>query len=613
MKKLLFLITLLISCVALFSCDLSMFTGHTCEYGEWQVTEKATCSSTGKVIRNCEICGRADRAYTEKLPHTPQNVSETPSTCTVAGTAEGVVCSVCNAVISGCEDLPLASHIPEPIPGKAATCEAMGVGEGKICRICDKILELGEQIPKIPHTEEIIPATDKRTAGVKCSVCEVVLVKPTYIVASDFDTPEKYDGDWGFSYLASLDKASAYTAFYQRMDEACDSFHAFETSADKDYIIAKLDFSDIGMTKDEAKMVWACYRNDRPLYYWMSGKIQYTSEQLWLMVDEEYASESVRLDFNNRVYDKVSDYTDVVSGADTHYDITLALHDEIILSVDYAYMADGTTPDDSMPSHNILGTLLLGRGVCESYARTFQLILNYLEIDNVFVTGYSKGVPHAWNMVKMDDGEYYWFDLTWDDQPTHMWGVTHNYFCVSAADTVDWQDGEYDDTVFEGEYFLDNHTVDGQEMDVDFLYAIPTPAADSFDSSDVIIRETTFTVGSYTYVVCGPKQVQLVKFEGTGEIVIPERVSYAGDEYEVISVGKIVDGVFRVDSITDPMSRITRVFVPKTIKYIFNGAFNIAYLEYIEVDDTNEYYVDIDGVLYLADDLTVPEWVPNNK
>ena len=107
-------------------------------------------------------------------------------------------------------------------------------------------------------------------------------------------------------------------------------------------------------------------------------------------------------------------------------------------------------------------------------------------------------------------------------------------------------------------------------------------------------------------------QVQLVKIEGEGEILIPERVSFGGEEYEVVSIGKIVDGIFRIDSIADPYLEITRIIVPKTVKYIFSGAFNLAYLEYIDVADGNGYYIDIDGILYLADDRSVPEWRPNN-
>lgn len=613
MKKLLVLLIFATLCIMLVSCDLSMLTGHTCEYGAWQITEDATCSSFGKAIRYCTVCSRPDRANVEMVPHTPKNVSATAATCVSAGYSDGVICSVCNVIISGCAKTPPSGHTPTDMPGKAATCSSLGVGEGKICLVCNEVLSPGEVIDMLPHTEEIIPATDKRTEGKKCSVCETIIVKPTYIIATDFETPEKYDGDWGLAYLSSLDRGELYTELYLRMDEACDDFHSFESGADKEYVIAKLDYSDLNITSDEALMVWCCYRNDRPLYYWMSGEIKYTSKQLWLLVDEEYAIESVRLDFNNMVYDKVGEYIDIVSSADSHYDVALALHDAIILASDYAYGADGKTPDNSMASHNILGTLLLGRGVCESYARTYQLLLNYLDIENIFVTGYSNGVPHAWNMVKMDDGEYYWFDLTWDDQPTHMWGVTHNYFCVSATENVGWQDGVYDSDVFDTEYFLDDHVVDGQEMGVNFLYTLPTPAEYPYDFSDAIIRETSFTVGGFTYVVCGYLEVQLVKIEGEGDIIIPESVSFGGEEYKVISVGKIVDGIFRVNSVADPYANITSIFVPETVKYIFHGAFNIAYLRSIVVDSDNEKYFDINGVLYSFDNFFEAEWIPNSR
>ena len=567
MKKLVVLFLFVLSCFALFSCELP--GGHSCEYGEWRTSLDASCTARGEKIRYCTTCGVPERKAVDKLPHTQKTVAGRESTCTLAGISESVVCSVCDAVITPATPLVLA-----------------------------------------PHTEEIIPATDKRTEGKTCSVCDLVLVKPVYIIASEFERVEKYDGDYGLKYLESLDDADAYATLYQRMDEACDAFHNFESEADGELIIAKLDFADLGLSQLEALMVWSCYRNDRPLYYWMSGRIKYTTDQIWLMVDEDYRSETVRLDYNNRIYDRVAEYLELTLGADSHYDVALALHDGIILSADYAYEADGVTPDDSSESHNILGTLLLGRGVCESYARAYQLMLNYLEIDNIFVTGHSRDVAHAWNMVKMDDGEYYWFDLTWDDQPSHLWGVMHSYFCVSAEDTVDWYDGGDDETVFEGKHFLDNHTVDGQTMGPNFLYPIPDAAESSFTASDILIRKTTFTLGAFTFAVCGPGQVQLIKISGDGSFVIPEQVSFGGEEYEVISIGRMVQGIFQVDFITE--DRVIKITVPKTVKYIFLGAFNIATLEYIEVDDDSEHYIDINGVLYSRNNLTEPEWTPNN-
>lgn len=611
MKKLLFLMLLIFSCSALFSCGLVDFITHECEYGEWRVTTEATCTSEGQRIRNCTVCGSPDKEKIAKLEHKPIAVSETPSTCTVAGVSEGIVCSVCDTVISGCTPLPLDSHIPCAIPGRAPTCTAAGVSEGEMCFVCEKILKLGDQIPKLAHTEQVIPATDKRTEGKKCSVCDTVLVKPTWIIDSNIESVDKYDGDWGYGYLASLDNGDDLTAFYLRMDEVCDAYHNFDIEADTDLVFAKLTFSDLGLTKDEALMVWSCYRNDRPLYYWMSPRIQYTTEQLWLMTDENYSSEEVRDYYNELVFMRVADFAQLIAGSDSEYDIALILHDEIILASEYAYEPDGVTPEDSSEAHNILGILVLDRGVCESYARSYQLLLNYFGVENIFVTGYSKGVPHAWNMIRMDDGEYYWFDMTWDDQPSHTWGVSYGYFCVSDTEAVDWYDGGDESTVFDGARFLDNHTVDGQEMGVNFLYTLPEAADAPFTSSDAIIRDTVFEKDGFTYAVSGYREVQVTGTSLSGEITIPESVEYLGETYAVTSVGKMKDGIFIVNFITE--NAVTDIYVPKSIKYIFLGAFNIATLENIVVDEENEYYFDKNGVLYSYDDLLEPEWIPNTR
>lgn len=48
--------------------------------------------------------------------------------------------------------------------------------------------------------------------------------------------------------------------------------------------------------------------------------------------------------------------------------------------------------------------------VCAGYAAATQLLLQRLDIESFLITG-STGGPHAWNMVKLEDG-YYWYDAT---------------------------------------------------------------------------------------------------------------------------------------------------------------------------------------------------------
>ena len=96
-----------------------------------------------------------------------------------------------------------------------------------------------------------------------------------------------------------------------------------------------------------------------------------------------------------------------------------AIHDQIITTMDFAYQDDGVTASDSGIAHSIIGAIE-GTGVCESYARTYQLLCTYYGINNIFV----KSESHAWNIIQLDDGIYYNVDCTWDDSgdtPTYKY------------------------------------------------------------------------------------------------------------------------------------------------------------------------------------------------
>ena len=51
----------------------------------------------------------------------------------------------------------------------------------------------------------------------------------------------------------------------------------------------------------------------------------------------------------------------------------------------YEYDDEGK-PSKEAYAHNILGVLSVQSGVCESYARTFQLMMNALNIENNIIT-----------------------------------------------------------------------------------------------------------------------------------------------------------------------------------------------------------------------------------
>ena len=97
----------------------------------------------------------------------------------------------------------------------------------------------------------------------------------------------------------------------------------------------------------------------------------------------------------------------------TTYDKVKYIHDYIINTTSY-------DEDSTLNNGNIYGTLVNHKAVCEGYAETIKYLLDKLDIPCVIV--YGDGLKedgskeyHSWNYVRMDDGNWYAIDATWDD------------------------------------------------------------------------------------------------------------------------------------------------------------------------------------------------------
>ena len=489
--------------------------------------------------------------------------------------------------------------------------DASCIEEGKEIYECSCGKTDTKIIAKTAHSEVVIPATDAtenepaKTEGKKCLVCGVVTVKQEYIFVGDYSVAEKYDGDYAYNSLLSLANGKKLTKLYNDIDKLADEFHKDNVDASKEdkYIFAKVNYADVGLTADEAIAVWCAYRIDRPLYYWMSGNIFYNDEELHLACEDVYAEASVRASLNAKIYSGVESYVKMAY-SNTDYNMALAFHDLIILAIDYAYEVDGVTPEDDAWAHNVIGVFDNGAGVCEAYAKTFQLLLNYCDIENIVVSGWANEA-HAWNLVKLDDGEWYWCDLTWDDTPEFALGVSYRYFCVNDTDNVGWTDGPF---TVAPQSFLASHSPYGKvDTGINYNYGLPTRSASSFDDAEIMIRDT-FNVGNLTYAIAGYNSVQLVSVNADGELHIPESVTYKGEVFDVVAIGKMDGKRFTVGSIASYMVgkyteqyTVSYVSIPKSVAFIWDDAFNMDYLVSISVDKDNAEFASVDGVLFTKD------------
>jgi len=107
-----------------------------------------------------------------------------------------------------------------------------------------------------------------------------------------------------------------------------------------------------------------------------------------------------------------------------------AIHDYIISTAKYSEELNG---DIGAAMHGAEGVLLEKDGMCRSYAESMQLFMEMLDVESKIIMGWSKNSyeKHVWNMVKLDDGNWYYVDLTWDEIiPEETGKVRYDYFNV---------------------------------------------------------------------------------------------------------------------------------------------------------------------------------------
>jgi len=155
------------------------------------------------------------------------------------------------------------------------------------------------------------------------------------------------------------------------------------------------------------------------------------------------------LSHREKLENKVNDIlSQLIKPNMTDYQIELAIHDYLVENCEYDMDAvnGGEIKAESFTAY---GALCLGVAVCEGYAEAASILLNRSGVETKIITGTSKGVGHAWNLVKLD-GEFYHLDVTWDDpiyKSDEKSGIRYHYFNLTDDDiSIDhqWDKSKYE-------------------------------------------------------------------------------------------------------------------------------------------------------------------------
>ena len=172
----------------------------------------------------------------------------------------------------------------------------------------------------------------------------------------------------------------------------------------------------INVEMTDAKRVNQIYEfvlNDFPDIFWCSGAAETTAYQIpgggYSEFCPEYTYEGEQ---KEQMQAQIEAEAEAILGAadvsqsDPEYDRIRYVYEYVIRSVDYV--------ENASDSQNLYSALVNKESVCAGYARETQYLLERLGVFCTYVTGTTRGQPHAWNLVRCD-GNYYYVDTTWGD------------------------------------------------------------------------------------------------------------------------------------------------------------------------------------------------------
>lgn len=153
-------------------------------------------------------------------------------------------------------------------------------------------------------------------------------------------------------------------------------------------------------------------RKDRPDFFFVgsTSRIWTCGNQMTLMNCVLYTPEQIR-QIRIHLDRALNAFTQGIAGLST-WDRERIVYERIRRYVTYA---DHSESEDKHKDydHNIVGPVLQGSGVCESFSCLLTLALRKAGIPCIRVDGYGKNEAHCWNLAWIDGSSAH-LDLTWD-------------------------------------------------------------------------------------------------------------------------------------------------------------------------------------------------------
>ncbi|MBQ8787411.1 MAG: hypothetical protein IJZ61_07235 [Oscillospiraceae bacterium] len=218
--------------------------------------------------------------------------------------------------------------------------------------------------------------------------------------------------------------------------------YAYETLTDKEkelYDMIAQGIKDLrfkvcaedAYSLEEWVKIYGLVYNQEPQLFYMGSKVK-VGKLFYLTKDTEAINQM------QQSIDAVADkLVAEANGKSSTFDKLKVFHDYLALNSTFELKEDGSK-DYNATIYNAFGSGdAQGNIQCAGYAKAVQYLCDKAGIPCMVVTGEtSEGQTHAWNVVDVD-GEWYNFDVTWDDPilstPVYS-NVRYNYFLVPDSE-----------------------------------------------------------------------------------------------------------------------------------------------------------------------------------
>ena len=128
-------------------------------------------------------------------------------------------------------------------------------------------------------------------------------------------------------------------------------------------------------------------------------------------IHPRYINKANIQNMKNEMQIEIDNIKSLVKSNDTEYNKELIVHDYLVKNVQYYNWENLEDIPDEM--HTAYNALVKKQAVCDGISKAFQIIMMQEGIECMTITGDLEEVPHAWNVIKIDN-EYYHVDLTSD-------------------------------------------------------------------------------------------------------------------------------------------------------------------------------------------------------